>query len=147
MSARGELNVGQLARQRYGNECRLLGFTTYDGTVTAASDWGAEAERKRVRPALARSHEAMLHEVASPLFWLGSATAAARDPLRVSRLERAIGVIYRPATERQSHYFEARLGDQFDAVIHCDRTRALEPLERTSTWDRGEPPETYPTGV
>ena len=147
MSTRGELNVGQLARQRYGNDCLLVGFTTYSGRVTAASDWGGEAERKRVRPALAGSHEAMLHEVGTPQFWLDTADPSARDALRVSRLERAIGVIYRPETERGSHYFDARLGDQFDAVIHFDRTRALEPLERTSTWDRGEPPETFPTGV
>jgi hypothetical protein len=72
---------------------------------------------------------------------------AARGALQAPRLERAIGVIYRPETERQSHYFEARIADQFDAVIHLDRTRALEPLERTAMWDRGEPPETFPTGV
>ena len=68
------------------------------------------------------------------------------DLLCQPRLERAIGVIYRPETERQSHYFEARLSEQFDAVIHMDRTRALEPLERTPLWDRGEPPETFPSG-
>jgi len=147
MSARGEFNVGQLARQRYGSECRLVGATTYIGTVTAASNWGGDVERKRVRPALAGSHEAMLHEVANPQFWLDATEPVARDTLRAVRLERAIGVIYRPETERQSHYFDACLGDQFDAVIHCDRTRALEPLERTSRWDSGEPPETYPMGL
>jgi len=147
MGARGELNVGQLARQRYDGECLLVGFTTYDGRVTAASDWGKPAERKHIRPARSDSHEALLHEVAKPGFWLATADATVRDTLRAPRLERAIGVIYRPETERRSHYFEARLGDQFDVVIHLDRTRALEPLERTATWDRGEPPETYPTGV
>ena len=147
MGTRGELNVGQLARQRYGNECLLVGFSTYDGRVTAASDWGGMPERKHVRPALPGSHEALLHEVAAPHFWLDTADRAVSDTLRVPRLERAIGVIYRPETERQSHYFEARLADQFDAVIHLDRTRALEPLERTAPWDRGEPPETYPTGI
>jgi erythromycin esterase-like protein len=75
------------------------------------------------------------------------AEPAVRDVLVVPRLERAIGVIYRPQTERGSHYFGARLSEQFDAVIHLDRTRALEPLERTARWDEGEPPETYPTGV
>jgi erythromycin esterase-like protein len=70
-----------------------------------------------------------------------------QDELGAPRLERAIGVIYRPETERQSHYFEARLAAQFDAVIHLDRTHALEPLERSGIWERGEPPETYPTGV
>ena len=147
MGARGELNVGQLARQRYASDCLLVGFTTNDGRVTAATDWGGEAERKRVRPALSGSHEALLHEPGMPGFWLATADDRVRDTLRVPRLERAIGVIYRPETERQSHYFDARLGDQFDAVIHFDRTRALEPLGRTSTWDRGEPPETFPTGV
>ncbi len=147
MGARGELNVGQLARQRYAGDCLLVGLTTHDGRVTAATDWGDPPERKHVRPALQGSHEALLHEVAMPQFWLDTADPRVHDTLRVARLERAIGVIYRPDTERQSHYFDARLGDQFDAVIHLDRTRALEPLERTSTWDRGEPPETFPTGV
>jgi erythromycin esterase-like protein len=147
MGSRGELNVGQLARQRYGNDCLLVGLTTHDGSVTAASNWGGAAERKRVRPALPGSHEALFHEVGTPNFWVDTSHPGAREALRAPRLERAIGVIYRPETERQSHYFDARLGDQFDAVIHLDRTRALEPLERTSLWDRGEPPETFPTGV
>ncbi len=147
MSARGELNVGQLARQRYGNECLLVGLTTFDGRVTAASDWGNPPERKHVRPALPASHEALFHDVAEPRFWFATSDPAVRDTVRVPRLERAIGVIYRPETERQSHYFDARIGDQFDAVIHLDRTRALEPLERTPMWDRGEPPETFPSGV
>ncbi len=145
MADRGELNVGQLARQRYGNESVLVGFTTFDGHVTAASAWGEPPRRKYVRPALPQSHEATLHEVPTPNYWF--ATADARAALRVPRLERAIGVIYRPETERQSHYFEARLADQFDAVIHLDHTRAVEPLERNALWDRGEPPETYPSGI
>ena len=147
MGARGELNVGQLARQRYGHECVLVGFTTYDGTVTAATDWGGPAERKRVRPALADSHEAFLHEIGMPCFWLDTTQPDVHDLLAVPRLERAIGVIYRPQTERGSHYFDARLAEQFDAVIHFDHTRALEPLERTSLWDEGEPPETFPSGI
>jgi len=147
MGSRGELNVGQLARQRYGSECVLIGFTTFDGTVTAATDWGGTAECKRVRPALADSHEAFLHGRGPTNFWLDTSKPAVHDLLAVPRLERAIGVIYRPDTERRSHYFEARIGEQFDAIIHLDRTRALEPLERTSIWDRGEPPETFPSGV
>ncbi|MFI5045976.1 MAG: erythromycin esterase family protein [Acidimicrobiia bacterium] len=147
MSARGELNVGQLARQRYAGDCVLVGFTTYDGRVTAASAWGAPTERMRVRPALAGSHEALLHEVGIAQFWLPTKLPEVAAALAGSRLERAIGVIYRPETERQSHYFAASLRDQFDAVIHLDRTRALEPLERTVAWDRGEPPETYPSGI
>jgi erythromycin esterase-like protein len=147
MGARGELNVGQLARQRYGNDAVLVGFTTYDGHVTAASNWGEAPHRMHVRPALQGSHEAVLHEVKAPNFWFATAHDDVRDAMQGARLERAIGVIYRPRTERQSHYFQARLADQFDAVIHLDHTRALEPLERTALWDRGEPPETYPTGV
>jgi erythromycin esterase-like protein len=147
MAVRGELNVGQLARQRYGNECLIVGLTTYDGRVTAASAWGHPAERKHVRPALPESQEALLHEVGEPGFWFATRPPLVQAALRAPRLERAIGVIYRPERERQSHYFEARLPDQFDAVVHLDRTRALVPLERTATWDRGEPPETFPTGV
>jgi erythromycin esterase-like protein len=147
MGARGELNVGQLARQRYGNECVLVGFTTFDGTVTAATDWGGPAERKRVRAASADSHEAFLHGSGAKRFWLDTAQPAVHDTLAVPRLERAIGVIYRPQTERGSHYFHARLDEQFDAVIHLDHTRAVEPLERTSLWDEGEPPETFPSGI
>jgi erythromycin esterase-like protein len=145
MSERGEFNVGQLMRERFGKETALVGFTTHHGTVTAASDWGEPAERKRVRPALQDSYEKLLHEVSLPRFLIN--LRATPEILRVPRLERAIGVIYRPETERPSHYFRARLADQFDAVIHIDETRALEPLERTSIWDEGELPETYPFAV
>ncbi len=146
MGARGELNVGQLVRQHYGDEAVLIGFTTFDGRVTAASDWGAPAERKHVRPARPGSHEAMLHAAGLAQYWVATADASVHDVLSQPRLERAIGVIYRPETELQSHYFEAHLSQQFDAVLHMDRTRALEPLERTPLWDRGEPPETFPSG-
>jgi erythromycin esterase-like protein len=147
MADRGELNVGQLARQRYGSQALLVGLTTFSGEVTAASEWGAEAERKRVRPALAGSHEAVLHDVEAPAFWLDTRVPEVAVALGRRRLERAIGVVYRPETERQSHYFDAALSDQFDAVVHWDRTVALEPLERSAGWDRGEPPETYPSGI
>jgi erythromycin esterase-like protein len=146
MGARGELNVGQLVRQSYGAEAVLLGFSTFDGWVTAASNWGAPAERKRVRPARPGSSEALLHQVGHPQYFVITHDDVVFDALSEPRLERAIGVIYRPETELQSHYFEARLAQQFDAVLHIDRTRALEPLERTPLWDEGEPAETYPTG-
>jgi len=147
-AASGELNVGQLVRERHPRDCRLIGFTTYTGTVTAASDWEGPAERKWVRPALADSVEELLHEVGEKGFMLrfGAASGSA-DALCSARLERAIGVIYRPETERQSHYFGARVADQFDAVIHIDETRAVEPLERTARWQEGEAPETYPFAV
>jgi erythromycin esterase-like protein len=110
--------------------------------------WGGPAERKRVRPALSGSYEALFHQLGIPRFELdlrdlGEAAAALEEP----RLERAIGVLYLPATERRSHYFAARLPAQFDTVIHVDVSTALEPLERESLWEAGEPPETYPYGV
>jgi erythromycin esterase-like protein len=125
----------------------LVGFSTYTGTVTAASDWGEPAERKRVRPGLAGSFEALFHSLGVPDLLLPmrdreEVAAALREP----RLERAIGVIYRPETERLSHYFEARLPEQFDAVIHFDETHAVEPLDMTAGWKTGEAPETYPFG-
>jgi erythromycin esterase-like protein len=148
MSRRGELNVGQLVRERHGRDAALVGFTTYEGTVTAASDWDAPAERKHVRPALPGSYEALFHAIGMPRFLVPLRdAAAARAALRVPRLERAIGVVYRPETERQSHYFHAELPAQFDAVLHFDETRAVEPLERSAEWEAGELPETYPTGI
>jgi erythromycin esterase-like protein/predicted phosphoribosyltransferase len=148
MAAGGELNVGQLVRERFSGDSRAIGFTTYTGTVTAADDWGAPAERKRVRPALPDSVEELFHEVGEKGFVVSfGASPSAAEVLRSARLQRAIGVIYRPRTERESHYFRARVADQFDAVIHIDETRALEPLERTPRWDEGEIPETYPFTV
>ena len=148
MGERGEWNVGQLVREQVGAQAVLVGFTTYDGTVTAATDWGGPAERKSVRPALSGSYEALFHQARSKRFLLNLRDdAAVASTLRTPRLERAIGVIYRPETERVSHYFRARLPAQFDAVIHIDRTRAVEPLERNSQWVAGELPETFPTGV
>jgi erythromycin esterase-like protein/predicted phosphoribosyltransferase len=149
MGERGELNVGQLVRERYGSgNTVLVGFTTHHGTVTAASDWDAPAERKRVREGLPGSYEALFH-AASPsrflLTWRDGDQLVER--LRQRRLERAIGVIYRPETERASHYFWAQLPDQFDAVLHFDETRAVEPLEYTAEWEAGELPETYPFAV
>jgi erythromycin esterase-like protein len=146
LGAAGELNIGQLARQRHPGDTYIIGFTTYTGTVTASSDWGGIAERKHVRPALAKSYEDVLHRAGLDAHVL-TMDGAASDELHDVRLERAIGVIYRPETERASHYFGARLAEQFDAVIHIDETHAVEPLERTSTWEEGELPETYPWAV
>ena len=144
----GEHTVGQLVRERDSGDCVLVGFTTYSGTVTAADDWGAPAVRKRVRPALSGSVEELFHEVGEEAFAVPfSAAPGTAEALRSARLERAIGVIYRPDTERQSHYFRARLADQFDVVIHIDDTRAVEPIERTAGWERGEVPETFPHAV
>jgi erythromycin esterase-like protein/predicted phosphoribosyltransferase len=148
MGERGELNVGQLVREKYGRDAVLVGFTTHHGTVTAASDWDGPAERKRVRPGRAGSYERLLHEAKPAGFLLNLRDEpTVKEGLRSARLERAIGVIYRPDTELQSHYFNARLSEQFDAVIHFDETQALEPLDRTSGWEAGEVPETFPFAV
>lgn len=148
MGERGEWNVGQLTRQQYKNDAVLVGFTTHHGTVTASTNWDGAAERKRVRPALAGSVEELFHATGLERFMLlmheGSRT---RIALQQPLLERAIGVIYRPETERQSHYFNAKVSSQFDVVIHFDHTRAVEPLERTPEWDAGEEDETFPSGL
>lgn len=153
MGAHGELNVGQLARGRYGaSAVALIGLTTYDGEVTAATDWGRPARRRTVRPALVESYEHLLHEMvldglAHDRFWMPTSHPGAAGVLAAPRLERAIGVVYRPDTERASHYFTARLDRQFDIVIHLDRTSAVQPLDDIAAWDPLEPPETYPTGI
>jgi erythromycin esterase-like protein len=148
MGQHGEWNVGQLVRERYGLESLLIGFSTYSGTVTAASNWGGPAERKRVRPALPESYEALFHSTGIPRFLLNlRQDGAARSGLMEPMLERAIGVIYRPESELVSHYFQAVLPRQFDAILHSDQTRAVEPLERTSEWGIGEPAETFPSGM
>lgn len=144
---RGELNIGQLVRERYGQDAFLVGFTTHAGTVTAADDWDAPARRQRVRPARADSFEGLFHGMGLPGFLLPLREGEAATALRAPRLERAIGVIYRPQSERQSHYFHALLPRQFDAVLHFDVTRAVEPLERGAQWHAGEAPETYPSGM
>jgi erythromycin esterase-like protein len=149
MGQHGEWNVGQLLRERFGHESVLVGFTTHHGTVTAADDWGQIARRKHVRPALSGSYEELFHQTGLGRFWIDLRSVGEKVPeaLYGPRLERAIGVVYRPQTERLSHYFQARLPKQFDAIIHIDETRALEPLERTSRWDAGELPETFPFNV
>jgi erythromycin esterase-like protein len=148
MGRRGEWNVGQLTRERYNSESYLIGFTTYNGTVTAAHNWGDSASRRRVRNALDGSVESLFHRVDRDRFLITfRENELLRTRLKTPMLERAIGVIYRPETERYSHYFQARLSEQFDAVIHIDETRAVEPLETTSEWERGEPAETFPFAV
>jgi erythromycin esterase-like protein len=148
VGARGEVSVGQLARERHPGDCRLVGFTTYTGTVTAAGDWQGPAGRTWVPPALAGSVEELFHEVGQKEFLLRlGARSPAGEALRPARLQRAIGAIYRPQAERHSHYLRARVADQYDAVIHVDETRAVEPLERTARWEEGEIPETYPFAV
>jgi erythromycin esterase-like protein len=145
----GEWNVGQLMRDRYADDAVLVGFSTHRGWVTAASEWDEPPQRKQVREGLSGSWEDIFHQTGSDRLLLPMRGNAGLRSLIASprRLERAIGVIYRPETERQSHYFYTRLADQFDAIIHIDETHALEPLDKVAAWNTGEPPETYPSGV
>jgi erythromycin esterase-like protein len=154
MTRRGELNLGQLARERHGAAVRLIGFSTHTGTVTAAHDWDEPGRRKRVVPSLPDSYERLFHEAArehaAPRFLLRLMTDS--DVSRVltePRLQRAIGVIYRPETERMSHYYDVELPQQFDALIHLDETSAVRALEPGEQWEQGveETPETFPFGV
>jgi erythromycin esterase-like protein len=148
MGEHGEWNVGQLARERFGADVVSVGFTTYTGTVTAATEWDGPAHRRHVRPGLAASYERLLHDTGIARFLLPLRTDLdLASALASPRLERAIGVLYLPETERRSHYFRAKLAEQFDYVIHVDETRAVEPLERTSVWDVGEFAETFPSGL
>jgi erythromycin esterase-like protein len=149
MGAQGELNLGQLVRQRYGDDVLSIGFSTYTGTVTAAHDWDEPAQRRIVRPGLPGSWEELLHETGEGDFLFDiPKSGVLADELRQPRLQRAIGVIYRPETERFSHYFEVRLPDQFDALIHLDVTTALRPLDLDQGWETAdELPETFPFAV
>lgn len=147
MGEGGELNLGQLVRERFERDALLVGFTTYIGTVTAAHDWGDAARRMAVRPALRESYEALFHEVGEPDFLLDFGSPEVATMLEPERLERAIGVIYRPRTERWSHYFRASLSRQFDLVMHYDRTRALRPLDALPGWEGEDLPETWPEGI
>lgn len=147
MGEREEINVGQLVRERYGDGVVSVGFSTYSGTVTAATDWGEDAERKIVRPGLPGSYEDLFHQVGQAGFMLDLHDPAIRRALKEPLLQRAIGVIYRPRTERLSHYFQCDLPRQFDWMIHFDETQAVQPLESSSIWDKGEIPETYPFKV
>ena len=148
MDEQGELNLGQLVRERFRDAVFSVGFTTYSGEVTAASNWDEPAQRKIVRRAVPNSFEALFHETGLGDFLLLLRDDAVRAALSKPMLERAIGVIYRPETERVSHYFHARLPEQFDAVIHIDRSRALIPLDASVSWHQNEEvPETYPSAV
>lgn len=150
MSEAGELTLGQLMRQRHPGQVQLVGMTTHTGTVRCAEDWDEPTKVERVRPSLAGSWEQALHDVGLSRFFLTATSlrrALGEQP--AARLHRAIGVIYRPETERRSHYYHARLAEQFDVVIHVDETHALRPLDRPRPTREAvhELPETFPTGV
>jgi erythromycin esterase-like protein len=144
----GQLNVGQLLREEHGDDCLLVGFSTHTGSVTAAQDWDGPALNRRVRPSLTGSWEQALHQIGWERF--AFRTDDAPSTREQTRLGRAIGVVYRPETERWSHYFDAVLGRQYDVVIHLDETHALEPLERWAHVEEDQTfdaPETYPSGL
>jgi protein-L-isoaspartate(D-aspartate) O-methyltransferase len=148
MSARGETNVGELCRNAFGDGCYAIGFGTDHGTVAAAQDWDAEVEIMRVRPSHEASYERVCHDTRLPGFLLPLRRPKQKDAraaLLPERLERAIGVLYRPESELVSHYFHASLPRQFDEWIWFDETTAVEPLpvrERST-----DTPETFPFGL
>lgn len=147
MASRGEHNIGELCRKQFGNRAYSIGFGTHTGTVAAASDWDGPMAVMDVRPSLEQSYERLFHRADERAFLLPLRNAASdnvRTALEAPRLERAIGVIYRPETELQSHYFRAVLPAQFDEYIWFDQTRAVTPL---ATHELKAMPDTYPFGV
>ena len=147
MGRQGQTNLGQLMRQRHGRAVFLLGFSTHTGTVAAARDWDAPVERRRVCSSLPGSVERLFHDAGLQRA-LVPLRGPLHQPLAEPLLERAIGVIYRPDTERWSHYFETRLSQQFDAVVHVDHTHAVVPLDAfASQQPVAAEEETYPSGL
>jgi len=146
---RGELNIGQLAKEHYGPNAILIGFTTYKGTVRAAAAWGDLPQIFTVPPALEESYEALFHTVGVERFFINfQEETGARELFRNSRyLHRAIGVVYRPQTERASHYYHSNLSYQYDGVMHIDTSHALEALHLVTPKTLKDLPETYPSGM
>lgn len=128
---RGEFNIGQLCREEWGEDAALIGFGTHTGTVACASDWDGPMEIKAVRPSRPDSHEGVCHSAGGERFLLDlrpGVNEALRSAMSEPRLERYIGVIYRPETERWSHYSHAILSSQYDGYVWFDRTQAVVPL-------------------
>lgn len=148
MQARGEFNIGQLVKAKYGKSALLVGASTSRGTVTAADDWDGPEQTKKIIKPFPGSYENVFHHVNHKKFMLDlRASNEAVDGLMEPRLQRAIGVIYRPETERQSHYFMSCLPQQFDFLFHYDETNAVEPLKTVVYSHKGEMDETYPYGL
>lgn len=145
----GQISLGQLVRQRHPREAALVGFTTHEGAVIAADDWDEPSQRLRVRPALPGSWEELFHEAGVPQFYLTAGDMRRVIGAGAERLRRAIGVVYRPGTERRSHYLHARIAEELDLVIHVDTTRAVEPLDPIPLPEHApaHEPETHPSGV
>ena len=149
-SMRDELTLGQLCREEWGDEAQLIGFGTDRGTVACASDWDGPMEIKPVRPSMPGSHERSSHDTGLPRFLLDMRGGPARHagrPLAEPALERFLGVIYRPETERWSHYAECRLSEQFDAWVWFDETTAVTPLPQPRTGAAGSADDTWPSGL
>jgi erythromycin esterase-like protein len=143
---REELNIGQLCRERFGDAAALIGFGTHTGTVAAATDWDGDMEVMRVRPSHRDSYERLCHDAGTPRFLLDlGRDQALRRRLLEPKLERFIGVIYRPETELMSHYSDASLPQQFDAYVWFDETKAVTPLKPEHT--KAGMPDTYPFGM
>lgn len=148
MKRRGEWNVGELARKKFGaGKVINIGFTTYEGTVTATSNWNEPAQLKKVNRGIDDSVEKLFHETGIGNFFLDLQDEETKSAFKTPLLERAIGIVYRPETERASHYFYADVPDQFDGIIHFDTTRAVEPLDKVSSWSSTDFPETFPEGI
>lgn len=152
MGDSGQLTLGQIMRQRHGDEVALVGFTTHHGTVECAYDWDEPPMREHVRPSLPESWERVFHDTGIERFMVtSSALRRAIGEATHERLHRAIGVVYRPETERHSHYYDARIAEQYDIIVHVDRTHAVQPLDGDepgkSATETHELPETYPTGI
>ena len=149
--SRGELNIGQLVKEAFGQEALSLGCGTYGGTVAAAKDWDTEMRIMHIRPALEDSYEMLAHQTGVDSFWIdlreGECPGELRKELLKKRLERFIGVIYRPETERLSHYSTAVLPKQFDGYIWFDQTNAVRPLDVKQLKTAKEFDETYPFGL
>jgi erythromycin esterase-like protein len=147
----GQVTLGQLLRQRYPDDVQLVGFTTHHGSVQCAYDWDEPPHRERVRPSLPGSWEELFHETGHERFVIVASALRRIAGENAERLHRAIGVVYRPETERRSHYYHAKLADQYDLVVHIDETTAVRPLDLDDTELAGETrddlPETYPIGI
>jgi erythromycin esterase-like protein/predicted phosphoribosyltransferase len=148
LSSRGAWGLGQEVRRRHGGDVRLVGMTTYQGTVTAASGWDGPVERKPIDPGSPESYESLFHEVGEPAFFLMLRQPhAAETELCIPRPHRDIGAIYEPGFARMTEHHASTLGDQFDVLIHLDETTALEPLDRTTIWEQSAQIETSPQRV
>jgi len=145
MGDAGQLSLGQLVRQRHPYESIHVGFTTYEGNVISAEDWDQPPHRERVRAGLPGSWEELFHAAECPRFYVAAAAMKRVVGERAERLQRAIGVVYRPETERRSHYLHARLADEFDLVVHVDTTRGVDPLDHIEPPAPPLEPETIPS--